>query len=924
MPDNRYTPEFVSITDEVTTPSSPQNQGFNPTSYQGNGTQEKREESTSANTESVTGKKPKKFSLGLSFFTDMRWRIVLGVIFIVIAAFLFISVISYFFSATADQSEVEGSTLEQIVSNPDAGIRNWGGPGGALISHTIVTHGLGIGVLPILIYLVVIGLALLDIRKCNFWSATFKALLLAVTLSMVLGLASFDADAVMPLGGYHGFFMNYLIIERFAWPGAVAVSLILLGCIVGVYFYDIMKVYSRFKQKLDERRRRTRERIEQRTRMMQNAEAQLNAVSPDSATNRQGTDVSAEDKPQSDPLNDFNDVINSIGAETPNENQATEPQAVNDNETVTEVATEKVTAAESATESAGSVGNDATVTAQHPSDTTSPVQTKSDEEEKEAENLLQQAIDSTPEADNREEDIFKVNETEEIEQGKISSRHLDPTAELSRFKMPTAELLDSRPVSDKNVDIEEIEDKKNQIIEALNRFNIGISSIEATVGPTVTMYEIVPAEGVKIATIKRLEEDIAMALAALSTRIIAPIPGKSAIGIEVPNKAPRTVDVRTIFSSKDFLESEFELPLALGVTIDNRVYMADLAKMPHLLVAGATGKGKSVGMNVIINSLLFKKHPSELKLVLIDPKMVEFYPYRKIVNHYLAQVPDAENAIITDTSKVVDTLNSLCVEMDDRYELLQQAEVVKINHYNKLWTQGKLNPEKGHHYLPYIVVIVDEYADLLMTAGKEIERPIARLAQKARAVGIHVIIATQRPSANIITGVIKGNFPARIAFKVTSNVDSNIILGNSGAFQLIGNGDMLVSQDGELQRVQCAFISTDEIKNIAQFVGDQAGFGEPMYLPEPPMTGDKNGAAAGASGNVGETDPLLSDIAKYVVNSGVASTSNIQRNYQIGYNRAGRIMDQLQALGIVSPQQGSKPRDILVDIYRLEEILTAL
>ena len=912
MQPSEYTPGFFSITDDVTAPSTrgaerdEQYHGNHESKYSGPA----RPGQVPSDADSdVKVKEKKKFTLGLSFFTDMRWRIVLGVIFIIVAAFLFISVTSYFFSAADDQSELEGATLEQVVADSGGEIKNWGGPGGALAAHTIVTHGLGVGVIPLLIYLVVLGLGLLDVKKCNFWSASFKALLLAVTLSMVLGLLSFNAENIVPIGGHHGYYMNYLLLERFSWPGAIGVSIILVAAVVGVYFYDIAQFYLRLKVKWDNQRARRRARHEEQMRIMQDAREQLQ--DKENEGNGEQSDIyspfNAEEKSvRSNPLYDFDNVIASqpdeaVGYDTENED-------------------ERITAGTQAVEAA------TWQEAERQSKGAEPVfMPVPDEESQETGEKTEIEVKESPEAEGADEEPanFVVKEAGEIEEGKADDTRLDPTAELSRFKMPTAELLESRPEKDKNVDIEEIEDKKNQIIEALSKFNIGIASIEATVGPTVTMYEIVPAEGVKIATIKRLEEDIAMALAALSTRIIAPIPGKSAIGIEVPNRDPRTVDVRTIFSSRDFLESRYELPLALGVTIDNRVYMADLAKMPHLLVAGATGKGKSVGMNVIINSLLFKKHPSELKLVLIDPKMVEFYPYRKIVNHYLAQVPDAESAIITDVSKALDTLNSLCVEMDDRYELLQKAEVVKITHYNDLYINKKLNPEKGHHFMPYIVVIVDEYADLLMTVGKEIEKPIARLAQKARAVGIHVIIATQRPSANIISGVIRGNFPARIAYKVTSNIDSNIILGNSGAFQLIGNGDMLVSQDGELQRVQCAFISTEEIKNVAQFVGDQAGFGEPMYLPDPPVTGDKNGAGV-TGATVGEADPLLSEIARYVVGSGIASTSNIQRNYNVGYNRAGRIMDQLHGLGIVSAQSGSKPRDVLVDTYRLEEILSKL
>ena len=901
MDDKDYTPEIISIYDDVTTPSRPSDwdNTSRTTTYEPERpapetvAEEKTTSASSATNkteEKVSAKKTRKrrsLRINFSFLSDRRWKIALGVVFILAATYLFISALSYFVNAPKDLSELDNTTVSQLVETTGPELENAGGPAGALWSHRLFTYGLGLGVVPVLIWLVLVGIALLDIRKCNFWSMTFKALLLAVTLSLVLGLVFFNSGHTVPLGGYHGHYINRLLIERVSWIGAICVSLALVGCVVGVYFYDLSQMVGRYRAKWNERRARRRAEEEERRRAMQAAEEELTGAFRDEPLDE------GEKAGEEGSLLVYNPMAD--GFATSDENRYDEKQV-----DLGEEEPEEVTVSEAPREKEGDTepSRPAAKTAGKES------QPKTEENQEGAEAEL------------------TIKESEAIEKGSSKEIHNDPTAELPRYKMPKVDLLEDRPVKTDNVDITEIEDKKNQIIEALSKYGIGISKIEATVGPTVTMYEIVPAEGVKIATIKRLEEDIAMALAALSTRIIAPIPGKSAIGIEVPNRDPQSVAVRTIFGSKDFQESEYELPIALGVTIDNKVCIADLAKMPHLLVAGATGKGKSVGMNVIINSLLYKKHPSELKLVLIDPKMVEFYPYRKLLNHYLAQVPDAENAIITDTSKVVETLNSLCVEMDDRYRLLQQAEVVKITHYNDLFINGHLNPEEGHKFLPYIVVIVDEYADLLMTAGKEIETPIARLAQKARAVGIHVIIATQRPSSNIITGVIKGNFPARIAFKVTSYVDSNIILGNSGAFQLIGKGDMLLSQDGELKRVQCAFISTDEIKRVAAHIAGQKGFSGPFELPEPPIAADNKGSTGGG-GDLGNEDPLLEEVARAVVISGQASTSNVQRNYAIGYNRAGRIMDQLHALGVVGPAQGSKPRDILVDQYRLEEILQA-
>lgn len=909
MASPNYFPEIFSFNENVTTPGN-DNRSQDPNPLPNNNQPDNNVNDTKKSTDD--DEPVKKSRWGIAFFTDTRWRIVFGITFIIIAAFLLVSVLSYFFTAAEDQSELYNTTLEQVVDNSQGTIKNIGGPGGALAAHRMVTHGLGLGAIPLLIYMVVIGLLLLGFRKCSFWSATFKALLLSVTLSMVFGFVCFSNEQIIPLGGYHGYYMNSLIIERFSWIGALAVSLILIGCVVGVYFYDIMKVYSAFKRRWDEQQARKRSAREKMGRILQQTDDTLGSI-----TEKDETDDKTSQQQEKSPSLDLLSFLN--GNKTDGEQQS-------DGEKSDLSATENQSDPKSFTnefDSIANTNNDDGIDLTDSTDSTVPANnpTLYSGSQTDAENISGNEddlnSDGTEESQNGNE--FAIHESKEIEAAKkIDVNKLDPTSELPRYKMPSLDLLHEAKEKHDSVDVVEIEDKKNQIIEALSKYGIGISKIEATVGPTVTMYEIVPAEGVKIATIKRLEEDIAMALAALSTRIIAPIPGKSAIGIEVPNKEKQMVSVSTIFSSKDFQECKYELPIALGATIENEVFIADLAKMPHLLVAGATGKGKSVGMNIIINSLLYKKHPAELKFVLVDPKMVEFHPYRKLENHYLAQVPDAENAIITDTSKVIDTLKSLCVEMDERYKLLQKAEVVKITHYNDLYINKRLSPVEGHRFLPYIVVIVDEYADLVMTAGKEVETPIARLAQKARAVGMHVIIATQRPSANIITGIIKANFPARIAFKTSSPIDSKIILENSGAHQLIGNGDMLISQDGELIRVQCAFISTDEIKEVAQYIGEQKGFNGPFLLPDPPASGDKDGAT-GAMG--GDWDSMLDEVARTVVTSGVASTSNVQRNFQIGYNRAGRIMDQLHVLGIVGPQQGSKPRDVLVDSYRLEEIL---
>jgi len=497
----------------------------------------------------------------------------------------------------------------------------------------------------------------------------------------------------------------------------------------------------------------------------------------------------------------------------------------------------------------------------------------------------------------------------------------DPTLDLPHYQMPPLEMLAKHDSDNPNVTNEELVSNKNKIVETLSNYKIQIDKIKATIGPTVTLYEIVPAPGVRISKIKSLEDDIALSLAALGIRIIAPMPGKGTIGIEVPNQNPETVSMRSVLSSRKFQECNYDLAVALGKTISNETYVFDLAKMPHLLVAGATGQGKSVGLNCIITSLLYKKHPSQLKFVLIDPKKVELTLYSKLEKHYLAKIPDSEEAIITDTHKVIYTLNSLTIEMDQRYDLLKKAGVRNIKEYNHKFIKRNLNPEKGHRYLPYIVVIVDEFADLIMTAGKEVETPLARLAQLARAIGIHLVIATQRPTTNIITGVIKANFPARIAFRVTSMIDSRTILDASGANQLIGRGDMLFAPGSDMTRLQCAFIDIPEIENITDFISFQQGFPTALYLPE---YIDENLTEL-ADIDLSKKDNLFNEAARLVVIHQQGSTSLIQRKFSIGYNRAGRIMDQLEAAGIVGPPDGSKPRQVYFsDEYSLEQFLSSL
>jgi S-DNA-T family DNA segregation ATPase FtsK/SpoIIIE len=519
-------------------------------------------------------------------------------------------------------------------------------------------------------------------------------------------------------------------------------------------------------------------------------------------------------------------------------------------------------------------------------------------------------------ADEVKIDIEKIVE-EKTESENLSDRlvkdfgEFDPKLELGTYKFPSLELL--RGFNENiSIDQEELEVNKNKIVETLNNYKIGISKIKATVGPTVTLYEIVPDAGVRISKIKNLEDDIALSLAALGIRIIAPIPGKGTIGIEVPNKNATMVSMKSMIASSKYQKAQMELPIAFGKTISNESFVVDLAKMPHLLMAGATGQGKSVGLNVVLASLLYKKHPAEVKFVLVDPKKVELTLFNKIERHYLAKLPDSEEAIITDTTKVVNTLNSLCIEMDNRYDLLKNAMVRNIKEYNTKFKARKLNPENGHKFLPYIVLVIDEFADLIMTAGKEVETPIARLAQLARAIGIHLIVATQRPSVNVITGIIKANFPARVAFRVTSKIDSRTILDGSGADQLIGKGDMLFTNGNEIVRIQCAFVDTPEIEKITDFIGSQRAYAEAYMLPE--YSGEESGTSLDI--DINDRDTLFKDAALVIVNAQQGSASLLQRKLKLGYNRAGRIIDQLEAAGIVGPFEGSKARQV----YVLDEI----
>lgn len=854
--------------------------GNEPVSSDSNPKRRSKRNNISSRDEAESGL-PRFISRPIAFFTSRKFKAVVGIALILLAAYLSIAALSFLSHGGNDQSEVVSQSVEQLSNTPEA-IENIAGPAGANVSHHLFVEGLGLGSVVLIVYMVLLGLGLLGFKKINFWSLTFKSLIFAITISMVVGLFSLNSTAAIPPGGYHGRYINILLISHIGWVGAFIVSCLLVTILITIYISELTRFYQKSREKIrivqaKKIHEKDREKYKQEVINNALADGPINVVVEE-----------ADDENNTDPSNSDNN-----GNETYGKNKVREFDNIENHPVEDEYESVKKDTVVNPEAAITSVANE------------TPSQTN---------------IEAPGESE------FAINATTEIEQASDVNEPLklqgpyDPRAELSRYRMPPLELLHDRPRKSNSVDLAEQEENKERITKTLNDYGIQIVKIEATVGPTITLYEIVPAEGVRIARIKRLEDDIALSLAALGIRIIAPIPGKGTIGIEVPNKDPQTVSIRSILGSRAFQECKYPLPMALGATISNDVYIADLTKMPHLLVAGATGQGKSVGLNTIIASLLYKRHPSELKFVLVDPKMVEFSLYARLEKHYLAKLPDAEDPVVTDPNKVVDTLNSLCIEMDSRYELLRKADCRNITEYNAKFIKRTLNPEKGHRYMPYIVMIVDEFADLIMMAGKAVELPIARIAQKARAVGMHLIIATQRPSTNVITGIIKANFPGRIGFRVSQMVDSRTILDAPGANQLIGRGDMLITSGGGMERVQCAFIDTDEVEAICRHIDDQIGFPTAYILPDPPTEAGESGSSASLS----ERDSLFEEIARLVVQGNTASTSNIQRKYSIGYNRAGKIMDQLEAAGIVGPASGGKPRNVLVDPTQLEMILEAL
>jgi len=858
-------------------------------------------------------------------------RKVVGFLLVVFAAVLAISFTSFFFSWKLDQSLMSGS--DDGIAYFNGAAKNAMGYYGAKLAFKFVHNGFGLAAYALLPYLALTGLYLLfDYRPFSLLRIAVHTVLFTVWFSLFLGFAL----RWWPLlSGSFGFFGNQQIEAAI---GAVG-SFFFLAAYAVAYsmFFFNANPFARIKLKYgpDGELLDPEADLGDAWAADGNAslrEEKIEKTSSDDIEEPSGFEPSIHEDVVKDPLDE--DVIEvELQDDTPALTQA-------EREALTQISLKNTTAQDPV-----KVVNPAPPIIERFDDF---VVSRGEDEEIDATMApvnqepkpfgLEEDQDTAPGAGLNtllgDEDFqveVMVDETDEVVDENTGDNSMermgidtvyDPTLELSKYVFPTLDLLQEHDAKKQEIDMEEIQRSKDLIIQTLENYKIGIASIKASVGPTVTLYEIVPAPGVKISKIKNLEDDIALSLAALGIRIIAPIPGKGTIGIEVPNKNPEMVPMRGVLASKRFQDCDFQLPVILGKTISNEIYVADLAKMPHLLMAGATGQGKSVGLNSILVSLLYKKHPAYVKFVLVDPKKVELTLFNKIERHFLAKLPGDGEAIITDNHKVINTLNSLCVEMDNRYKLLQDALQRNIIEYNNKFLARKLNPNDGHRFLPYIVVVIDEVADLMMTAGKEIETPIARLAQLARAIGIHLVLATQRPSVNVITGIIKANFPARIAFRVSSKIDSRTILDSNGADQLIGRGDMLYSGGNEVIRLQCPFVDTPEVERIVDFIGEQRAFPTAYVLPE---VKEEGGVLAGDGLDSGDWDPMFEDAARVVVLNQVGSTSMIQRKLKIGYNRAGRLMDQLEDAGIVGGNNGSKARQVLItDEHSLEQFLSNL
>ena len=793
----------------------------------------------------------------------LQYRVLIGSFLILFSLGLLLSFISFFIHGHQDQNVVNE------LSNRNETAYNWLGKIGAYMADLFIYKGFGAAsFLFVKLFFItgtylVLDLSLKKLRNIWFWD-----LFVMIILSMLFG---FFATALPELGGTIGYEMN-LFFQDFV--GKTGTILLLVAGLI---------VYLLFKIKMSPESIKTF--FEKKKKEINDDINEMKSKSSDGAYN---LEEYAIDEKEEEPVADFDlgEVLKPTSQFEINK-EALKPTI----SSYSEIELEPSLKTEPKTEH---IAPTLSVT------TSEPEIIKTNDEAF----VIEKAQD---------DDIIEENLAAKIV---ADFGEFDPTLELSNYKFPTIDLLKEYASVGITINQAELEENKNKIVETLRNYKIDIAQIKATVGPSVTLYEIVPEAGIRISKIKSLEDDIALSLAALGIRIIAPIPGKGTIGIEVPNKNPTMVPMKTVIASAKFQEAEMELPIALGKTISNETFVVDLAKMPHLLMAGATGQGKSVGLNAVLTSLLYKKHPAEVKFVLVDPKKVELTLFNKIERHYLAKLPDTEDAIITDNNKVINTLNSLCIEMDNRYSLLKDAMVRNIKEYNEKFKQRKLNPENGHRFLPYIILVVDEFADLIMTAGKEVETPIARLAQLARAIGIHLIIATQRPSVNVITGMIKANFPARIAFRVTSKIDSRTILDTGGADQLIGRGDLLFSNGNDLVRVQCAFVDTPEVEKIVDFIGSQKAYATAYLLPE--YVGE-DGTSVNLDFDISERDALFRDAAEIIVTAQQGSASLLQRKLKLGYNRAGRLIDQLEAAGIVGPFEGSKARSVnLPDLVALE------
>mgnify|MGYP001064646194 CR=1 FL=1 len=824
----------------------------------------------------------KDTELSLSFFGKVAAlfrsetvHFVIGLVLVIFSVYLLLAFSSFFFTGAADQSIIDGGSAQELISTNN-GVKNYAGSRGAQLASYLINDCFGVSSFLILVFLAVAGLKLMRVRVVRLWKWFIGCSLMLVWFSVFFGFVFVDQykDSFLYLGGMHGYNVSNWLVSQVGVPGVWLLLLVTAICFL-IYLSARTVIWLRRlfslsflkrKEKAESVQGETPEEFKTSWGAKEKAAAPTpEAAEPEKVLEKEEEIATEEEEPES-----LNEITLDLGGSG------------------------KIKPAKSADE-------DVTMTFETPVPESVPP-------------FREQPVEKEP--------AFQVEKAEEEEYVGTEKEPYNPRLDLENYHYPTIDLMKHYDDNGPTIDMVEQNANKDKIINTLRSFGIEISTIKATVGPTVTLYEITPEQGVRISKIRGLEDDIALSLSALGIRIIAPIPGKGTIGIEVPNSNPKIVSGQSIIGSKKFQESTYDLPIALGKTITNEVFMVDLCKMPHVLVAGATGQGKSVGLNAIITSLLYKKHPAELKFVLVDPKKVEFSIYSVIEHHFLAKLPDGEDAIITDVTKVVQTLNSICVEMDTRYDLLKAAHVRNIKEYNEKFINRRLNPEKGHKFMPYIVVVIDEFGDLIMTAGKDVELPIARIAQLARAVGIHMIIATQRPTTNIITGTIKANFPARIAFRVSAMVDSRTILDRPGANQLIGRGDMLFLQGADPVRVQCAFIDTPEVAEITKFIARQQGYPTAFYLPE---YVDENAGGDLGDVDMGRLDPLFEDAARLVVIHQQGSTSLIQRKFAIGYNRAGRIMDQLEKAGIVGPAQGSKAREVFcIDENDLEMRLNNL